>query len=273
MRRGRQVENGGFLEFFLSTNDKREFVTWEEDLEDKSFSTILLSPLWYQPVMRLHQPESPPLRRNWLAKFIPQDLAANVLSLAGAARVLPGSLTVRPRCRRAVHTASLVPYNVQHSLPTNGAQPSPRPANNNTCAVEVTSLCIVLISVFYCLHCLHGVHAINTKNDTPLSEVTLPTCRLRRHSSLTAAVRVCDGCSRYCVYGPRVLHTARGPRTACTLTMVAASVVHAGTHLRTCRHVVQASQLVLLFKHLSAFVQARPLRYGRINGPVDTTQG
>eukprot|EP00658_Telonema_sp_P-2_P063836 TRINITY_DN5264_c0_g1_i1.p1 TRINITY_DN5264_c0_g1~~TRINITY_DN5264_c0_g1_i1.p1 ORF type:complete len:334 (-),score=82.86 TRINITY_DN5264_c0_g1_i1:1197-2198(-) len=60
------VENGGFLEFFLSTNDKREFVTWVEDLEDKSLSSLILNPLW-----------------NRMARLVPAELAPNVLALAG----------------------------------------------------------------------------------------------------------------------------------------------------------------------------------------------
>merc|ERR1712159_93608 len=180
------VENGGFLEFFLSTNDKREFVTWEEDLVDKSFSTLLLSPLW-----------------NLLAKLIPQDLAANVLSLAGFLCTLQAwYLTMY---------STLYPQ-------------------------TVTAICVVLICAFYCLHSLHSIHAINTRNDTSLSE--LFGYVMDGLSTVFIALVMCDllGATKH-------------------------------SHVSLQWYVVQTSQLILLFKHLSAFAQARPLRYGRINGP------
>jgi len=102
-------------------------------------------------------------------------------------------------------------------------------------AFNVSAICVCLISAFYCLHALHSIHAINIRNDTSLSEL----------------------------FG----YSMDGLSTV-FLALVLTSLLGAGaSHVDIQWYVVQTSQLVLLYKHLSAFAGERALRYGKINGP------
>lgn len=192
------VENGGFLEFFLSTNDKQNFSQWKEDLEDRSISTMILSPIW-----------------TFIAKFLPADLAPNVLPLAGLLCMV-----------QAWHLCMVM----GSSLGDSGSDGKILQLDFN-----VSALCVCLISAFYALHALHGLHAINIKNDNSLSELF-----------------------GYAMDGLSTVF----------LALVLCMLLGAGEeHINIQWYAVQTSQLVLLYKHLAAYVGDRGLRYGKINGP------
>jgi len=178
------VPEGGFLEFFLTTNDKQTFSEYDKQETDKSITNRLLSPLW-----------------DTIAARIPHTIAPNSLSLAGVLCVV-----------QAWYLTELY------------SESSPK---------VVVLACIILVSVFYILHSVTGRHALNMRQDTPVGELFK---------------YVCDG-------------------IATVFLMVVLGNICGATSVATHWYVVQTAQLVMFWKHVSAFLREEGLRYRLLNGP------
>jgi choline-phosphate cytidylyltransferase len=173
----------GWLELFLTPPEKYFFSRWEEIIRDRS--------LVHNNTRWIFQ---------YLATFLPDNLAPNVITLAGF----------------------LLLGNAWYITNTYGEY----------YPIGCTVLCCIHIFLFFIFNSLTGLHAD----------------RIRQHTALSDFFKyACDSAS--------------------TVWLLMLTTYCLGASLETQWYAVQASQLVLLLKHLSAFKRHAGLRYSPTAGP------
>jgi choline-phosphate cytidylyltransferase len=118
-----------WLEFFISPHEKEHFANWKEIVNDRSVLNPIFSPIF-----------------DYIASYVPQELAPNVLTLAGSFATLQAWYF----CRTYADSDSQI----------------------------VSAVSIVSVSSFWCLGAIDGKHALRTWNDTSLGALFKYCCDL-----------------------------------------------------------------------------------------------
>eukprot|EP00928_Gymnodinium_smaydae_P074814 TRINITY_DN5782_c0_g1_i3.p1 TRINITY_DN5782_c0_g1~~TRINITY_DN5782_c0_g1_i3.p1 ORF type:complete len:532 (-),score=81.95 TRINITY_DN5782_c0_g1_i3:186-1727(-) len=134
-------ESSPFLELFFTMTEKDRFATWKEVVIDRSFVNRAFSPIF-----------------RFLANFVPETVAPNVLTLSGSLAVLQAWYFCE-----------------------NYSESAPR---------VVTGVSIISICIFWLAGGMDGVHAKRTMNDTSLGELFKYVCDMV--SSVFLVVVLCS---------------------------------------------------------------------------------
>lgn len=133
--------DGLWLEVFLTPSEKDHFAEWREVVYDRSLINPIVSPIF-----------------NYISQFIPEEVAPNVLTLAGSFATLQAWYF----CRTYGESDSIV----------------------------VSCVSIVSITAFWCLGAIDGKHAMRTMNDTSLGTLFKYCCDLI--GAIFLVIVICD---------------------------------------------------------------------------------